>query len=252
MIFIRQGIQENQFVYTLYDSYYDTFLENIDEHNFHGHPISGYDDKKQIYYSIFGDEHKVKYNDFLKMFNYFKETSGTSQIGYFYLDIDNISRNCLDTDDCIKQKIIRDLAKDINDWKQETERFKEYVEVVKKVFSSNGYNKKEFALTQRLLFNTIMEGLHGNFIFKMRLFKDVFHTGDVEDFILRFKENRKKCILIANLYRKAAILIDEYPDDFDEVACRLKDNLEKHFIINSLRLLDELKKILKPVLQGGK
>lgn len=248
--FIQNGVQANQFIYTLYDSYYDTFLEKIDNHDFHGHPIVGYDDKQQIYYSIFEGEHEVKYDDLKRMLEYCYEVSKTYINRYFYLDSADLSKDCLVDIESIKQEIIQDCVKVIDDWTQEIECFNTYIDEIKEIFHMANDRKLDFVLKQRLLFNTMMEGLHGNFIFKLQLFQEIF-SKDMTSFVSKFRKNRKKCVMIANMYRKAAILVEEYPDDFDEVINRLIHNLKKCFITDSLLLLNEFKKILETEVQGG-
>lgn len=240
--FILNGISRNQFVYTLYDYYYDTLLDEMRRHDYHGHPVTGYDEDRQVYVSIYPDKFEVRHSDLQKMVEHCFEKFGTYVNNYFYLDIPN--DDVTPSMEVIKKELCSDCRQMLWDWTKELELFRNYVDELPKVIEYTLEDKLEFVLNHRFLFNSILEGMHGNFIFKLNLVHEVMHV-DTTDLINLFLANRRKGIVIANMYRKASIILEDGPEYFAQIIQRISAKISEVFIRESEELLLEYEKLMK-------
>lgn len=240
--FIKEGISKEQFVYVLYDYYYDTLYTQDRVHDYHGHPITGYDDEKQIYSSLVRGVHDIKVNDLQKMLKHCYELFGTSKNHYFYLEGHIKNEQLIPWTETIVDEIRCDCRRIINDWLMEVDIFKDYCYQILKILTSSVEERRDYALKQRLIFNSMAEGMHGNFIFRLRLIHDTLgvNTNDMEQ---RFLSNRKKGIMIANMYRKASVLIDDDEDMYAETIYHIKEKVQELFVDESIDLLVEFQNL---------
>ncbi|HEX2925120.1 MAG TPA: hypothetical protein VHP38_02500, partial [Ruminiclostridium sp.] len=167
--FVKKGISCNQFVYTLYDHYYNTLSPEPRVHDYHGHPVTGCDDGRQIYSSLIEGKFEVKYSDMESMSEHCYEMKGNYRNSFFYLDGVIEEDRLMPWKATIVDEIRCDCRRMINDWADEIGIFNEYTSGIPGVLNNSIEEQREFALNQRLLFNTMAEGMHGNFILKLRL-----------------------------------------------------------------------------------
>lgn len=241
--FIKEGISKNKFVYTLYDHFYNSLADEPRGHDYHGHPITGYNDDEQIYLSLLPDKYKVKYKDLNLMFDHCYKIDDSQRNKYFYLDSHIDLERLSPWMNTIKDEIKCDCHHVINNWREELECFRDYSLEILEILDCSIEERREFALQQRLLFNSMSEGLHGNFIFKLRLIQEVMGI-DTNSLEQRFYENRQKGTMIANMYRKASVLIDDEPQLYTDTLHRIAENVNKIFVDESKELFFEFKSII--------
>lgn len=231
--FIKEGISKNQFIFTLYDYYYDTLADGEKIHEIHGHTITGIDNERGIYLSLLPDKYEVKFNDLEIMLREYTKKSSKAKNYCFYLDISKFGYS---NNKNLLQFIQTDILNTINDWKEEIEYFNQYISVLNKLEFTTKENKKAFALKGRLLFNSILAGMHGNFIFKLRLISEYFsiNTCTMEN---DFCNNRKQSAIISNLYRKAVVILDDDEAYFNELLHRVSHNIHRFFVDESNGIL---------------
>lgn len=241
MDFIKEGLSKQQFIFTLYDFYYDTLVSGPRVHDIHGHPVTGIDKEREIFLSLLPGKFEVKLGDLEKMLLTSIEESSEAQKYCFYLDTSKFN----DTNDAkIVFNIQADIMNTIKDWKEEIEFFNQYIFQLDKVKAFNQEEKKNFALKERLLFNSIMEGIHGNFIFKLRLISEYFDVSTFE-FEEKFLNNRKQSLIISNLYRKAAVILEDDEAYFDELIRRISQNIYKYFVVESSEILNTFSEFIR-------
>ncbi len=230
--FIRKGIGESRFIHTQYDYYFDTLVNDKRFHDYHGHPITGCDDDRQIYLSIFPGKYEVRYTDMRKMSESCYKKYGTYMDKFFYLE-GSMPKKCqLHFTESLKDEISRDCECMVNDWQSELEVFQKYVYELPQILKYNREKQIEFALQQRLLFQSIVEGMHGNFIFKLRLINETFGLDTIE-LEERFLLNRKKSVMIANMYRKASVILEDNHAYFIQTLNHIAERVYEIFIQES-------------------
>lgn len=231
--FIKEGIGRNQLIYMRYDSYYDSLRGKTSKHYFHAIPIAGYDDMKGIYYSIFEGQHEVKYHD---LENMYQEASKFFKQSCFYFDSEKIVFDTLPLASPLRCEIYNDLSLVARAWENEIAIFKDYQNQLDQVFAMNDSDKEQYVLEQRLVFHELIEGIHGNFIFRLNLISELAAI-DTSHFKELFLNNRKKFNMIANMFRRASIYAKDDPTEFDKVMVRIKDTITEYCIVQSEEML---------------
>lgn len=239
--FIRDGIGKKQFIFTLYDFYYDTLVSDPKVHDLHGHPVTGIDDERDIFLSLLPGKYEVRFVDLERMLREYIEVSSEAENYCFYLDTSKFN---YPNDTKVLNVIQTDIINTINDWKEEIEYFNQYIIELNKVISFTQENKKNFVLKERLLFNSIMEGMHGNFIFKLRLISENYNVSTY-DFEEEFFNNRKQSIIISNLYRKAAVILEDDEAYFNDLIRRISQNIYKFFVVESSEILYKFREFIR-------
>lgn len=237
--FIKKAVDEGHFVYTLYDSCYDSMLHSEPLHDYHGHAVTGYDDQKGIYLSLFEGEHEVKYEDMERMATHSKKKWGTYYLKFFFL--------CREKEEERKvsdQDILHDGRMALSDWKQELNCFENYVEQVKLLSEYPREARMDFVYRQRMIFNSMSEGLHYNFIFKLLLMEQHMgiRSGDLAE---EFVSNRKKSVLIANMYRKLYVLLNKNDSFADSYMQKLTQKITEIYINKNAFLLHQYENLLE-------
>ncbi|HEX2925150.1 MAG TPA: hypothetical protein VHP38_02650, partial [Ruminiclostridium sp.] len=118
----------------------------------------------------------------------------------------------------------------------------EYTSGIPGVLNNSIEEQREFALNQRLLFNTMAEGMHGNFILKLRLLDEILGI-DTHILEQKFSENRKKGTMIANMFRKAAVLLEDGPELYAEALLHTAERISAIFVEESRELLKEFESL---------
>ena len=245
--FVKKGIARNKFVYTLYDHYFNTLSPEPRVHDYHGHPITGCDNERQIYLSLVDGKFEVRYSDIQNMSDHCYELNGSYVNKYFYLDVEIEKDMLIPWKATIVDEIRCDCRRMISDWMEEIGIFQEYISEISGILNSSIEAQREFALNQRLLFNTMAEGMHGNFVFKLRLLDEILEI-DTHMLQQRFMENRKKGTMIANMFRKAVVLLDDGPEIYAEALLHTAERISDIFVEESSELLKSFKNL---VMQEG-
>lgn len=241
--FIKEGIGKNQFIYMRYDSYYDSLQNDKTDHYFHAYPIAGYDDTKGMYYSIFEGQQEVRYND---LENIHIETSKFFKRNCFYFDTNNIVLDSLIPMSQLWGEIYSDLECAAKTWKREIAIFRGYHKQLDQVLDRNDSDKESYVLEQRLIFNELIEGIHGNFIFRLNLINKLFHI-DTSNLKELFLDNRKKFKMLANMFRKASIFAKVDSAQFSKIMVRIKEETARYCIDQSNEMLHIYLDILRRI-----
>lgn len=244
--FIKQALDQEKIVYTYYDHYYNSFYDKIELHDYHGHIVASYDENEKIYYGLFGEEYKVRFEDLENMRGHCLAKTKTLNNRFFYLDFKEDGLKTEQNPSNVKGNVIEDYEKVLNDWKEEIELFADYVKKLPLIYKGIGNDRDKFLLDQRLLFNSVMEGLHYNMVFRFRMIYEMFDY-DSSALEADFIENRKSATVIANMFRKLYIYTRE--DYFGEsrYITKICDKIQKIFVTESADLMQQAKEILLKV-----
>lgn len=240
--FICKALEKNQFVYTYYDHFYDSLVDGERKHDYHGHPITGYDSKHGLYESIYPDIFLVKIDDMQMMMKHCTEIFNARPY-YFYLDMSN----AIDVK-VIKNHVRQDLIEDCNniesEWKEEITAFEKYIQVFPSIYDFEEENQVKYVLEQRILFNTILEGVNGNFLLKLQLIQEIFGI-NTEELRMEFLQNRRKSVIIANMFRKASILVTKDKKYFQQCIIQTINKISDVFIRENENLLMKYVALMK-------
>lgn len=237
--FIRKAVDQGHFVYTVYDSYYDSMQLKKPVHDYHGHPITGYCDEKGVYLSIFEGEYEVKYEDMEQMILHSRKRSGTYFLKFFFLCRESGKQEKVSfgtiRSDCLAVRL---------DWRREIRCFEAYIKYMKERSGHPAEEQMRFVYRQRLLFNSVSVGLHYNFVFRLSLLEQCLgiRTGELKE---RFITNRKQAVLIANMYRKLYILLEKNDKFAGSYMRRLIQKTEELFVRENNQLLRTYENIIR-------
>lgn len=209
--FIKEGIRKGRFVFAIYDTQFDSSkVYDVDDNDLHGYTLVGFDDEKEEYLSILSKT--VKYRDLDQMIQTIYCKEGTYQNLLYY--IDSIEGNIADQMfKVVKKDFLEDIENEMKHWESEFRFFdRELEEMMKSEFLSV-QEQLQFAKRRNQFYHWLMVGGYGNFIFKLRLIKELYgiDTGELEE---RFLQNRKQSLVIANMFRKALIRLERNQSDY--------------------------------------
>ena len=241
--FIMDGLKKKRFIHTYYNHYYNTLAPEPREDDFHGHPVTGYDGARDVYLSIAPGFYEVRREDFHKMAK--SAQSSTEALSmFFYLEGAIPAAVNGDVRE-IRERALVDFIRTADSWEDEIRYCNEYASRLAE--ACNPDDKIAHALEQRLFFNEILEGVHGNFLFKLRLLDDLFQV-DTSSLRTEFLSNRKQSIVIANMFRKTSILLEAVPECHYKQILKISKKIKAIFVQESERLLFIYRKALKPIM----
>lgn len=237
--FIRKAVDQGHFVYVVYDSYYDSMQLKKPVHDYHGHPVTGYCDERGVYLSIFDGEYEVKYQDMEQMILHSRKRAGTYFLKLFFLCRENKKQEKISFGD-----IRLDCLNARKDWKWEIRCFESYIRRMKEISHCPAEEKMRFVYNQRLLFNSMTEGLHYNFVFRLSLMEQSMgiKTRELKE---RFITNRKQAVLLANMFRKLYILLEKNDQFAGSYMRRLIQKTEELFVRENRQLLKMYEKMIR-------
>lgn len=237
--FVKDAISKNRVVFSIYDNYFNTTDNEkfyLQQHAYHGTVILGYDDEKKIYFTNRDD---INCSDVENM------------VQHSMSKFKNIDLNlCIESwDECslskesLQQKLSDDLKVTIKDWEEEIKLLR----VLDKEFL-NLENDDETIIRKSLFLRSLFvgasTGLHGNFIYKLRLLEELYDK-NLDEFFNKFLANRNVMGKISNVIGKASFLLKVDHDDGMQTLKRAKENFNKYLIDESSVLLEEFKELIK-------
>ncbi|MCP4157501.1 MAG: hypothetical protein GY757_57860, partial [bacterium] len=198
-------------------------------------------------YSLIPGKFEVSYADMEAMAAHSFEKHGTYDNNFFYIP-PGAGPTGQELPAAIATGLEADCHNMIRDWQNEIHLFKRYLSDISNIEGKAVEKLKKQALTQRLFFKSITDGMHGNLLLKLR-FIEAYRGVDTETFYKRFFDNRNTCVTISNMYRKAYVLLDETLELYEEIMARIRVKVEARFIEESAGLLQEFKKIVSATSQ---
>lgn len=239
--FIKSSIEQNTFVYMLYNNYYDslnmTYKAKL-RNTYHNNVITGYDDDRARYISIMEGKFDILYKDYDAIYKHFLRRSPlVSKWSLFRLD-----GECkLECDLQLFRKAVKlDWQRTLQDWQEEINCFENEIKDMEKLYQNVEQLDERRAIylfTRRKFFLNSNNGYHGNLYLKIKLLEEI--TGNsYQAFIEKYFRNRKQSEVIANMMGKAYVNYSH-----DQINC-VFSTIRKVYVEGGKRLYEELRAIL--------
>lgn len=239
--FIRSTIENNNFVYTLYNNYYDSYNKNVRRkirNTYHSSILTGYDDEGKRYMTLAEGKFYISYDDYDRMCSHFNQRPAFIKPWILFRIQGEINDKFKKKD--IVELVCKDWIKTVKDWRMEIELFKNEVEKINSLFYSKDVlddNKLRYLNLRRGFFMNSNNGFHGNLYLKLRLLEEITGARNVE-FEQRFLNNRKQSEIIANLFGKAIVNYS-----FKQ-AMSIANHIKMTYVTEAKELFAELLKLL--------
>lgn len=237
--FIKNAIHHNRFVYSLFDNLYNTlaYYQSFDNEK-HGHPIVGYDDDKGVYLSILSNYREITYQDLDNMLeDGYRKYKEYDDILYYFEEASTTSLSP-EQKESLRGECLLDIDNTLKDWDTEIEFFRKEVAGYYLGKELTRDQKAKMANEKNGFYNLLMIGVHGDFIFKLRLLEQLFHVSfqDIEELYLA---NRKTASLIANMFRKATVMLKRDEKYFDQTIPKIAKRIELTYITDAKEIRDK-------------
>lgn len=239
--FIKEAIHRERFVYALFDNLYNSlaYFHSFDNEK-HGHPIVGYDDDRSMYLSLLNNQREITYDDLNKMIeDGYDRYKNYDDILYYFEKTLTVTLS-LEQEEQARKECLADICNTMNDWDIEFSFFKAEVDSIYQGVKLDREEKEKLAEEKNAVYNLLMIGFHGDFIFKLRLLEQLFGVSlkDIEE---DFLANRKTAALIANMFRKASIILKKEEGYYDQTLPKIAKRVEQTYITEAKEIKDRFK-----------
>lgn len=236
--FIKEAIHHNRFVYSLFDNLYNShaYFHSFDNEK-HGHPIVGYDDDRSMYLSLLTNQREITYNDLDKMLeDGYNKYKNYEDILYYFENASTIALS-VEQEEQAKEECLADIYNTMNDWNIEFKFFQAEVASIYQGVELAREEKERLADEKNAFYNLMMIGLHGDFVLKLRLLEQLFGVS-FKDIEAEFLSNRKTAFLIANMFRKASVILRRDEGYYSQTLPKIAKKVEQTYITEAYEIKD--------------
>jgi hypothetical protein len=236
--FIKEAIHHDRFVYSLFDNLYNSlaYFHSFDNEK-HGHPIVGYDDDRSMYLSLLTNQREITYNDLDKMIeDGYNQYKNYDDILYYFEKASAVTLS-LEQEEQARVECLADIYNTLNDWDIELNFFRAEVDSIYQGVELAREEKERLADEKNAFYNLMMIGLHGDFVLKLRLLEQLFgiFLKDIEE---EFLTNRKTASLIANMFRKASVILRRDEGYYNQTLPKIAKRVEQTYITEAKDIKD--------------
>jgi hypothetical protein len=239
--FIKSTIDQNQFVYILYNNYYDSLNMSFKRkmrNTYHNNILTGYDDENKRYISLMEGKFDIRFQDYTDIYQHFQRRPPL--IWPWVLFRLQGRRNTVLQKDDILPAIRQDWKKTLNDWEKEMEFFERESKAMEQLFchvEALDEKRLHYLFLRRGFFVNSNNGFHGNLYMKLKLLEESTRV-DVSIFAKKYLNNRKQSEIIANLFGKA------YVNYNYEHILHIAENIRSTYVLEAKILYQELLDLL--------
>ena len=224
--FIKNAIDQNKFVYMLYNNYFDTCNYKPvqkNRHEYHCTLITGYDDEAKYFIPLIEGTYNIAYEDYFMMYqDFYRLSEILGSWGVFYLE--HTEQRDLMSKEELKKEFIKDIYSDLNDWQAEIQFFDKYLKYLKErfYFTDNKVDKQEVENLWHHAcgLHNIKIGISANFERKIRAMSTLSNV-DFNEEADRFIKGKQRVTILANSLGRLAI--DYNSEKFINIIDQIKD-----------------------------
>ena len=237
--FIKEAIHHDRFVYALFDNLYNSLAHfHSYDNEKHGHPIVGYDNDRSVYLSLLTNQREITFHDMDKMIEDGYCKYGSYNDILYYFEKTSFFHLPQDQKEQVREECLADIDNSMRDWEIEFQFFQEEVDGIYQGIELPREEKERLADGKNDFYNLMMIGFHGNFVFKLRLLEQLWGVS-FQDIKEKFLVNRKVALLIANMFRKASIIIKKDEDYYNQTLPKIAKRVEQAYIIEAKEIKNQ-------------